>query len=231
MLLERRHRPVRGIRVVRRPGAPFRAQIVPMRRVSGDDIRSVLDAIEPTIDDGMIVTSAMSPVEQRPFREVGFELLEELHLLRHSLQAAPDVNSDAAIRSARRSDLDDVLRIDSRSFDEFWTLDRPGLIAARRATSSHRYVVATLDEAVVGYAVTGAAGASSFLQRLAVDPTVRGERIGAHLVRDAVEWAKRRRAASMLVNTQISNQRAFDLYQQLGFEVDRERLAVLRWPG
>jgi ribosomal protein S18 acetylase RimI-like enzyme len=228
MLLERRLRPVRGVRIVSRDAASFGAQIVPLRRLEPAEVRRALDRV--LSHEGPIVTSALTSIEQEPFRDIGFVELESLHLLRHDLRSPPRRDSDVRLRGARRTDIAHVLSIDRLSFDKFWRLDRAGLQAARRATPVHRFRVATIDRRVVGYAVTGFAGSTSYLQRLGVHPGSRGAGIGSHLVSDAIDWAIGRRSTSMLVNTQDSNANALRLYQHLGFSLDREKLRVLTWP-
>ena len=228
MLLERRLRPVRGVRIVSRDAAPFGVQIVPLRRLEPADVRRTLDRV--LAFDGPIVTSALTSIEQEPFRAVGFVELEALHLLRHDLGSISIPRTGARLRGARRADIASVLDIDGQSFDQFWRLDRAGLSAARKATPVHRFRVATIDRRVVGYAVTGLAGSTSYLQRLGVHPSHRRSGIGTQLVSDSIEWAAGRRSAAMLVNTQDSNATALRLYQHLGFTLDREKLRVLTWP-
>lgn len=228
MLLERRLRLIRGVRVVQRASGPFELQIVPMRRLSHDEVQRLIERLPDTT--GPVVTSALSPVEQVPFRDHGFTDFEALHLLRHSFAPAPNRSSPALIRTARRTDLKRVLEIDAQCFDSFWVLDRAGIDAARKATPSHHYVVAELNGEVVGYAITGHAGAPSFLQRLAVDPAVQGMGIGSHLITDGITWAMGRRALHMMVNTQVSNEGAASLYQSLGFVLDADQLKVLELP-
>ena len=227
MLLERRSRPIRGVRIVRQESAPFGLQVIPTRRLSTADVRRILDRLPPT--DGPIVTSALNTIEQEAFTEAGFVERESLYLLRHDFSAAPRATSDARIRSARRTDLANVITIDGQSFDPFWTFDRVALSTARKATPTHRYAVACIDRRVVGYVIVGLAGAASFLQRLAVHPDVRGQGVGSHLVCDSIEWARQRSSTHMMVNTQMSNAGAFALYQRLGFSVDTNRLKVLEW--
>lgn len=227
MLLERRSRPVRGVRVVTRESAPFGVQVVPTRMLTVSDVHRTLDRLPRT--EGPIVTSALSSIEQRAFIEAGFIERECLHLLRHDLRRTPRHKSSTRIRPARRTDLPAVLGIDQLSFDTFWSFDRAGIAAARKATPVHRYVVAVDRRRVVGYAITGQSGAASFLQRLAVHPDHRAGGVGSHLVSDAIDWARRRGSTYMMVNTQESNQRAFNLYRKLGFTVDRDSLKVLEW--
>ena len=228
MLLERRARPSRGVKVVRRESAPFGTQIVPMRMLTEADVRSAMRRLDPAA--GPVVTSALSPVEQEPFTSFGFVERESLHLLRHDFSSRPPwTRNRLRIRSARRRDLDRVLDIDHASFDDFWRFDRAALLSARRATPVHRYVTARLDKEVVGYAITGVAGSTSYLQRLAVDPGARRLGVGSQLVHDAIEWAIGRGTLAMLVNTQKRNEGAVQLYRSLGFQLDDHQLKVLEW--
>lgn len=228
MLLERRSRPSRGVKVVRRESAPFGTQIVPMRMLNEADVRSVMRRLGPIA--GPVVTSALSPVEQEAFISFGFVERETLHLLRHDFSDRPRwTRNGLQIRSARRRDLDRVLDIDHASFDDFWRFDRAALLSARRATSVHRYVTARRGGETVGYAITGVAGSTSYLQRLAVDPAARRTGVATELVQDAIEWAIGRGTLAMLVNTQQGNSGAVQLYRSLGFRLDEHGLKVLEW--
>ena len=228
MLLERLQRPVRGVRIIIKNESPFGAQIVPLRRLSVSEVERVLRRLGDV--RGPIVTSAMTPIERDGFLEAGFVEREALYLLRHSLRSMPTADGVARMRAGRRGDLAAVLEIDHQSFEHFWKLDRDSFNSARHATPSNRYRVATIDRRVVGYAITGRSGRSSFLQRLSVDPTERGKGIGTQLVTDSIEWARVGGASSMLVNTQVTNETARNLYESLGFALDREQLKVLEWP-
>ena len=239
MLLDRLSRPVRGVRIVRRGALGNEAaefvQIIPLRQLDRQDVERLLEHVGNSArGETLVVTSALSERERAAFIDVGFTERESLYLLNHDLRILP-LNTttlpDVKIRSARRTDLSAVLEIDRASFDEFWTMDREALNAARKATPIHRYVVATIKSCVVAYAVTGRSGSSTFLQRLGVDPQQRRKGLGSLLVGDALQWARENGGRSMLVNTQASNERALSLYEHLGFELAEEQLKVLKWPG
>ena len=135
------------------------------------------------------------------------------------------------LRRARRGGLGAVLDVDGRAFDGFWRLDRPGLDDAIHATASARVrVAADRDGAVVGYVVTGRSADRGYVQRLAVDPTVRRAGIGAALVIDGLRWLRRRHTLSAVVNTQVANDGALALYRRLGFVLQPDGLIVLTLP-
>jgi ribosomal protein S18 acetylase RimI-like enzyme len=174
-----------------------------------------------------VLTAALAPLEQRVFRDRGFTAHEHLHLLRHPM-TAPFPRQSGTSR-ARRHDRPEVLEVDHAAFEPFWRFDLAGLEDARRATPSARFRVVRRG-AVDGYAVTGRAGTISYLQRLAVRPSVQRGGIGTRLVLDALGWAQRRGATSMLVNTQETNSVALALYEHLGFVREADGLDVLELP-
>lgn len=237
MLLDRLQRPFRGVRIVHKSPSPddpdaVSVQIIPYRRLEDDDVQRILAqvATQEVARRGRIVTSALASSEQTAFRAAGFVDREALHLLRHRLTDIPAHTGSAhRTRAGRRTDLHAVLAIDRDSFDRFWALDREAFTAAKKATPTHRYRIALVDGTVAGYAITGRATQSSFLQRLGVAPEHRGKGIGSQLVIDAMHWAKNDGATSMLVNTQTSNENALRLYESLGFVLSAEQLMVLQW--
>jgi GNAT superfamily N-acetyltransferase len=175
-----------------------------------------------------VLTPALTPLEQAPFLDHGFVVYERLHLLRHNLRGLPP-SGHPRVRSrrGRERDVDAVLDVDRSAFDAFWRFDRGGLADARSATPTHRFRVAVHQGTVVGYHVTGRAGALGYLQRLAVSPAHDGAGIGTSLVGDALGWCRRRGCTSALVNTQEANGRALRLYEHLGFRPEPHGLAVL----
>ncbi len=204
--------------VIPAPGKPF-------------DVPAVLELLDRIADQGYssVITPALSDVEQQPFIDAGFDVTERLHLLRRSLIDRFDPPPRAIVqRRGRRRDRERVLEVDAAAFTPFWRFDERGLLDARSATPSSRFRVATEDRRVVGYAVTGRAAGIAYLQRLAVDPAHHGRGIGSALVLDALRWARSHHGASILVNTQESNDAAVALYERLGFVREPVGLAVLQ---
>lgn len=180
------------------------------------------------------MTPAIAHRDAQPFLEAGFTLKERLHLLSHTLSPTDSYTlenrpSTISVRPARRWHEKEVLALDNQAFDSFWSFNRPALQEALRATPTTRYRVAVRDSQIVGYAVTGQATNRGYLQRLAVDPALQGQRIGTILIYDALRWLQQRGTSRVFVNTQETNTRAFGLYRHLGFSQEKHGLVVLSW--
>mgnify|MGYP001602892117 CR=1 FL=1 len=177
------------------------------------------------------ITAAISPNESAGFFAAGFTVTEHLHLLERLVtnddRGAVAVPTGITLARGHKRDLDDLLGVDARCFGEFWRLDKAGIADARTATAYARFRVARRGDEIVGYAITGRQGRTGYLQRLAVDPSVRRGGVGTALVLDGARWLARRYAHSVLVNTQESNATALALYESLQFRLKPEGLNVL----
>jgi len=181
-----------------------------------------------------VVTSALTPPQQRPFFDVGFEEQEQLHLLLHDLTDIPATPASTARlgRTPRRL-RPDVLDLDALAFSPFWQLDKEGLGEAMAATRRAHLCVARPAHGapaprIVGYSLAGLTSSTGYLQRLATHPDWRRQGVARALVVDALRWMRRRRAGQATVNTQFGNDAAMGLYLGLGFRLQPSTLAVLR---
>ncbi len=178
------------------------------------------------------ITAALTGVDQIPFLQSGFSVLERLHLLKRTLYDIPRLRvSNVELRRTRPAEQPAILAIDAASFPPFWRLDDSGLTDAIAATPSARLAVAVTrshEATIVGYAITGRAGPRGYLQRLAVDPEAHRQGIGSALVADGLRWLRRWGAREITVNTQEDNGSALALYARLGFRMQPDGLAVLR---
>lgn len=176
-----------------------------------------------------VVTGALSPPEQRGFLAAGFAVEQRLHLLSIDLSTRlPPPPDGPPLHRATRKDRPGVLAVDAASFSPFWRFDDAGLRDAVAATPHTRFRVAyDADGPVVGYAVCGRAGPRGFVQRLAVDPVAQGQGIGSRLLFDGLYWMRRRRVQRAVVNTQVGNDVALQLYLKTGFREDPAGLSVL----
>jgi len=211
-------------------GSPDLAYLVPVSTAS-TLTRSALERIRSQLRDSgyqAVVTAAVGPNERAVLLADGFVDHESLHLLSHDLRALePTPQRARGLRRGFRRDYESILEVDSRTFDEFWQLDRDGLKDAIDATPTARLRVVR-DPRVMGYAISGRAGAQGYLQRLAVDPERQGQGLGRDLVTDSLQWLRRHGSTICWVNTQIANETAHGLYLDLGFMAAAHQLTVLR---
>jgi GNAT superfamily N-acetyltransferase len=177
-----------------------------------------------------VITSALAPQEQRPFLAAGFDEHERLHLLGHDLSDLAPRPGRPPLRRGRRADRESALDVDRAAFDTFWRLDRRGLQDALDATPSTRFRVAELGghAPLRAYAVSGRSGRHGYLQRLAVDPEHQRHGFGRALALDALHWMRRHGVKRAVVNTQLDNLGALELYRGVGFRPEPAGLAVLR---
>jgi ribosomal protein S18 acetylase RimI-like enzyme len=175
------------------------------------------------------ITVALSPTEQAPFLAAGFALHERLHLLTHDLATVPPRMAPKP-RRPRHDDWSAISATDGAAFSEFWQLGSEGLAQAMAATPVRRLRVVDDPEAgaTVGYVLTGRAGPTGYLQRLAVRPEMQGRGLGRAMTIDSLHWLRRHRSERAMVNTQVTNERAFALYSSVGFVPDQRGLAVLK---
>lgn len=203
------------------------ANLVPFPAANSIGVDAIHHALRQAVEAGFseAYTAALAPAQAAPFASCGFELHEELHLLRCHITDEPQ-RDRSATRRGRKSDWPPILELDHLAFDEFWQFDREGLADAISATPRHRFHV-TKSDPVCGYHVTGLGGRNAYVQRVAVHPGAQGQGWGTRLVNDSLWWSWRHGATTSLVNTQLTNERAVALYERCGFELARDRLQVL----
>jgi ribosomal-protein-alanine N-acetyltransferase len=174
-----------------------------------------------------VFSPATLPGSGRVWREAGFVEWGQLLLFEHlltDLRAPEDLVAENAM-----SDVVVLNRIDRDSFPPAWRLGPIGLAESVGATSRSAIHTVAADGEVVGFAVTGVSLGVGYLQRLAVDPKYRGRGLGRSLVRASLTWARRRRAISLLVNTQPDNDQAVGLYRGEGFNDVATGLQIWRF--
>jgi len=184
-----------------------------------------------------VITAALSPAEQTGFLAVGFAEQERLRLLCIDLtDGLPDTPAGPKLVRGRHR-RDGVLAVDNAAFAPFWRFDALSLAEAIAATPSTRFRAALLDapkgpteradDRVAGYAVCGRSGTRGFVQRLAVEPTLRRSGIGTRLMLDGLHWMRGHGVQRAVVNTQADNEGALSLYLGLGFIEEPTGLSVL----
>jgi ribosomal protein S18 acetylase RimI-like enzyme len=162
-----------------------------------------------------------------PFERAGFSAIDRLALLETPLGEQHCIRTTTRTRPLRSRHMDDAAAIDRRAFGPPWGNDRAALADILRATPSCRIRSVAVGRAMSGFAITGVAGRTGYLQRLAVDPGAQRRGLGRALVADSLVWMRRRGARHAMVNTAFDNVAAISLYESFGFRQRDDSLVIL----
>ena len=182
----------------------------------------------------LIRSGALFPPAHESFAASGYETIDTLLLLELDLvRAAPSRRvSTAAPRSRARTAAVPVApsrrcRGGPRRLRRAVGQRRANLTDIRNATPHHRARRRDVDGTLQAFAITGAAGRTGYLQRLAVHPDHQRSGLGSALVTDSLRWMRRRSLATAMVNTGVDNHPAQQLYDRFGFRPLPERLTIV----
>jgi ribosomal-protein-alanine N-acetyltransferase len=108
----------------------------------------------------------------------------------------------------------DLFPSDAWSVEQFWQ---------ELAHDTRSYVTATMDGTLVGYAGAFILAPDSDVQTIAVDSTVQGGGVGSRLLRELMDIASGRGAATMMLEVRADNDSAVSLYTRHAFEIISRR--------
>ncbi len=200
------------------------------------DLAPVTRSANATPPMSAVRTGALYPAAAAVFADCGFTVIDRLVLLERALLDAPArlrnrPAASASLRRVRRRDLTTLAEIDQSAFPDGWRNDAASLSEIADATPSARSRLANAGgrsgSRAFGFAITGRAGTTGYLQRIAVRPDAQRLGVGRQLVDDALGWLVRRGASRALVNTGIDNVAALRMYEQASFERLGDQLVVL----
>jgi ribosomal protein S18 acetylase RimI-like enzyme len=194
----------------------------------------------------LLRTGALFPDSTRPFLDAGFGVADTLTLLRCPIGPRRTGSRDNAdgntcgtsrrprsaggpirLRRLRPSMLAEAADIDRRSFSTPWADDIAALVDIMSATPYHRSRSVHHGGRMVAFSISGRAGGSGYVQRLAVDPSARRRGFARLLLDDALDWMHRRNVSEAMVNTAAGNHPALSLYESVGFERQPGSLSIL----
>lgn len=182
---------------------------------------------------GLGASAVVSPPllvgSQRVWRQAGFEPYVQLSLLRSDLNG--EMSGDDLVQPLDDSRWLEVVDLDGHAFGGEWRAELPALVEALESSPSSALlgITETTNERLAGYVIVAATSGTGYLQRLAVHPAAQGQGFGRALARAAHNWARRRGARYMILNTKPSNQAALSLYHSEGYVAMPDRLQLLRY--
>ena len=180
-------------------------------------------------------TGALFPNATASFLDAGFHVADTLTLLQRRLTDRPSASTPTLVRTGgsirlrrlRPTMLVDAAEIDRRAFSSPWANDTAALGDIMTATPFHRSRSVHVDGRMVAFSISGRAGRSGYVQRLAVDPSSRRRGFAQLLLDDAVRWMQRRDVSEAMVNTAADNHPALSLYESNSFEQQLGSLLIL----
>ncbi len=122
--------------------------------------------------------------------------------------------SHPVIRPMEVDDIDAVLGIERQSSPDPWT---PGILHDELHGSNRRYLVACVDDAVIGFCGMLAQVGEGHVTNIAVDPMFRARRIAAQLLLPSVQWALDEKVGALTLEVRVGNDPAIRLYRRFGF--------------
>ncbi|MEO7217674.1 MAG: ribosomal protein S18-alanine N-acetyltransferase [Gemmatimonadaceae bacterium] len=139
-------------------------------------------------------------------------------------------------QNATRDHLAEIVLIERSSFSDPWTLRM--LSTHLQPDCGNTFIVATDDDAVIGYAIARTVDGEAELLNIAITQARRGEKLGAQLLDAIVHASRTDEAREMWLEVRASNAVARSLYASHGFvqmgvrkryyESPREDAIVLR---
>lgn len=212
------------------PFDPTIAMLVQADHTIEIDLNHLIDLINRASALGVrkIRTGALRATSAARVLSQGFHVIDTLALLSRDL-STPIRRPSVTLRTRRlrRRHIAAAESVDLDAFGPKWAQHRDALRDTGQATlHSRSRRVASDNQRVIGFALSGYTNDVGYLQRLAISPDHQGRGIGSVLAYDALQWMQRRGCDHALVNTSLRNERALGLYERIGFSELAEKLTI-----
>lgn len=126
--------------------------------------------------------------------------------------------ADVTIRQADRNDVEAIYSIEKLCFPDPWS--REALIYELEENPRAFYIVAELDEKVVGYAGMWWVVDEGHITNVAVMPGYRNRRIGQGIIDVLIEFTSEKGIRHHTLEVRRSNEVAIRLYEKSGFRTE-----------
>lgn len=157
------------------------------------------------------------------------KLLEWLGFATPKDEEWQEPKGELVIRPMTYSDLDDVVRLEKMCFG-LGAWSRGAFASELKRGQKSYFVVARINEVLVGFAGWRQEGDEAHVANIAVHPKMRGRKIGELLLRTILEEAVRRGLNTSLLEVRKSNLVAQNLYRKYGYKVVTIRRAYYQFP-
>lgn len=145
------------------------------------------------------------------------------------------MENNIIIRPMTIDDVDEVYIVEEDCFVDPWSKDS---IRKELKNNLARYLVAQLDNKIVGYVGVWFVVDEGHITNVAVHSDYRGKKIGDRLVKEMVELCKENNLVAMTLEVRASNTVAQNLYRKYGFKMggirkeyysDNKEDAIIMW--
>ncbi|MFQ8603031.1 MAG: ribosomal protein S18-alanine N-acetyltransferase [Anaerovoracaceae bacterium] len=126
--------------------------------------------------------------------------------------------TDVLVRQADINDVDDIYEIERLCFPDPWSRD--SLIYELDKNPRAFYIVAELDDKVVGYAGLWWIGDEGHITNVAVRPGFRNRKIASGIMTVMLDFTTKEGIKHHTLEVRRSNEPAIGLYEKYGFEVE-----------
>jgi [ribosomal protein S18]-alanine N-acetyltransferase len=185
----------------------------------GKLLAAAIPFLNPSAHGHLLIAYADADWLRMPLFQAGFTLAEEVQFLELSHLSRWQAPDDHALLSYRLrpcqvTDLSALALLDAATFTPLWHFDATAL---HELLMTSRLQVATVADEVVGYTALTIGDRSAHLARLAVHPQMQGKGMGKDLLKEALVYAQTQGLETILLNTQVHNGIAQQLYRSMGF--------------
>lgn len=145
------------------------------------------------------------------------------------------MENNIIIRPMTIDDVDEVYTVEEDCFVDPWSKDS---IRKELKNDLARYLVAEIDDKIVGYVGVWFVVDEGHITNVAVHSDYRGKKIGDRLVKEMVELCKENNLVAMTLEVRTSNTVAQNLYRKYGFKMggirkeyysDNKEDAIIMW--
>lgn len=150
--------------------------------------------------------------------QLGFQYREDVVTLYRNEETAsplPEHNSSLLIQPAYTEHMSQIVSVDHAAFPAPWQMSASDIYQARRQAS--HYMVALVNNRVVGFQISTRHRGVGHLARLAVLPAMQHKGVGTALVKDMIQRLQMHNVKAITVNTQHSNFQSQALYRHFDF--------------
>lgn len=145
------------------------------------------------------------------------------------------MENNLIIRPMTKDDVDSVYIVEEDCFVDPWSKES---IRKELKNDLARYLVAQLDNKIVGYIGVWFVVDEGHITNVAVHSEYRGKKIGDNLVKEMIQLCKQSNIVAMTLEVRASNSIAQNLYRKYGFKMggirkeyysDNKEDAIIMW--